>query len=306
MDWTKTYITTIVPQVPKIMNDNFQAVENYINVFYDGSSGVLLKPVNTTGRIKGTTGEFVNVVVDNLTVKNQYTNLYDNITTADYQYYDMVVNDNTILRDPCTDATYWPYENYSGYKVIDVNQPYYKITNEFPLFLKNENLSQVVGLHLDSSLVGSDYFTILMDPCAGTTYSVEYSQAGKAYIELIAIDYDASWGTTWAPYRYEVEDASGAKAPLNINFTTKESNYTVSSYDNNYIVDASGTMTVTLPDNLSTGFQVTIVNAGPGVVTLDASNLLTADGNTQLATQYAGASAAHKGNGTWYAWGNLE
>ena len=53
MDWTQISLKTLIPQLPKIFNDNFQSVENYISVFYDGSTGILIKPVNTTGRVKG-------------------------------------------------------------------------------------------------------------------------------------------------------------------------------------------------------------------------------------------------------------
>jgi len=39
---------------------------------------------------------------------------------------------------------------------------------------------------------------------------------------------------------------------------------------------------------------------------LDASNLLTTDTFVKLEDQYAGASAVHKSNGTWFSWGNLK
>ena len=212
MNWTQLYQNTPIPTLPKIINSNFTSFEQYIDIFYNGSTGILKVPVETTGRVKGSQGEFVTAVIDNLVVKNQWTNLYDNFTTADYNYYKAYTELAISPRDPCTcgiDTSLWnfPYEP-SGYKVIDVNKPYYKITNEYPLFLGNENLSQVVGIIFDTSIVGGSNFQILIDPCSGETYNIDASEAGQAYIEFIATDFDASWGSTWEQYRYGVDDPS--------------------------------------------------------------------------------------------------
>jgi hypothetical protein len=199
MDWTPLSLKTFVPQIPKVVNDNFKEVENFINSFYDEKKKVIIQPINTKGRIKGASGEFVSIEVDNLTVKNQFTNLLDNNTTADYDYYKMIIDQPTILRDPCTAANYWPVE-LNNYKVIDVNKPYYKITNAEPIQLHNENLSQVVGLYLDSSLVGADNFTVLLNAELGTQFVVDPSDAGQ-YVELIATSFDPSWGYSWEEYK---------------------------------------------------------------------------------------------------------
>ena len=69
MDWTPLSLNTLVPQIPQIVNNNFTAFKLYMDLFYDEGLDILVKPLNTTGRVKGATGEFVNVVVDNLTEK---------------------------------------------------------------------------------------------------------------------------------------------------------------------------------------------------------------------------------------------
>lgn len=208
MIWTELYLNTPIPEIPKIVNYNFTSFKRYIDIFYDGSAGILKVPLETSGRVKGTRGEFVTAVVDNLVVKNQFTNLYDNNTTADYNYYKMYTDVATIPRDPCTDSTYWPYEPL-GYQVIDVNKPYYKVTNESPINLSNKNLSQVVGIFFDSSLIGLNPFEILLDVCTNSVYTVDPSDGGSAYMEFIAISYDASWGSTWEQYKYGADDSSG-------------------------------------------------------------------------------------------------
>jgi len=231
MDWTLLSLNTLVPQIPKIVNDNFTAFKTYMDVFYDESGEILIQPLTTTGKVKGGTGEFVNVVVDNLTVKNQYTNLYDNNTTADYNYYKMYTSVAAVPRDPCTfgiDTSVWtfPYEP-STYKVIDVNKPYYKINNNNPIFLANDNLSQVVGIFFTDASGLADY-EIVLDPCVGTIYTVDASDSGRAYMEFVAIEYDASWGSTWAQYKYGADDSStggnGAVGPGTINYIPKFTN----------------------------------------------------------------------------------
>jgi len=318
MNWTQLYQNTPIPTLPKIINSNFTSFEKYIDIFYNGSTGILKVPIETTGRVKGSQGEFVTAIIDNLVVKNQWTNLYDNFTTADYNYYKAYTELAISPRDPCTygiDTSLWnfPYEP-SGYKVIDVNKPYYKITNEYPIFLGNVNLSQVVGIIFDTSIIGGTDFQILIDPCVGTTYDIDASEAGKAYIEFIATSFDASWGSTWEQYKYGVDDPStqtnldsslNDKANLNTVIDVKTTTYTLVATDNNHVIDASGTWTLTFPDDLDTGFQVTAVNAGVGVITLDASKLLTKDSAVTIVDQYAGISAVHKGNGTYYCWGGL-
>jgi len=214
MNLTKLSINTAIPQYPSIVNNNNDAIQRNFNLIYDENAGIVIVPVSTTGRVKGSTGEFVTAVVDNLVVKNQFTNMYDNNTTADYNWYKMITDPVTVPRDPCTASTWWPYENFPGYKVIDVNKPYYRVTNEYPIVLANNNLSQVVGIFCASTLVGSDPFTFLMDPdpCSltyMTTYTVDPSYAGIAYIEFIATKYDASWGSTWDFYKYAFEGTGG-------------------------------------------------------------------------------------------------
>ena len=75
------------------------------------------------------------------------------------------------------------------------------------------------------------------------------------------------------------------------------SNYTVDINNINNVIEASGNITITLPNSLSAGFQTTIVNVGPGVITLNASTLLSTDSSVALRNRYAGASAIHKGTG---------
>ena len=211
MDWTRIYLDTFIPELPQLLNSNFETFQRYLDVFFDENRGILIKPLETTGRVKGARGEFVTAVVDNLIVRNQFTNLYDNNTTADYNYYTMFTEAAFVPRDPCTygiDTSTWnfPYEP-STYKVIDVNKPYYKITNEYPILLENDNLSQVVGIFF-SDASGAEDFEILLDPCLGSTFAVDASSSGMAYMEFIISSFDASWGPTWTQYKYGADDSS--------------------------------------------------------------------------------------------------
>jgi hypothetical protein len=209
MNLTQIYLDTFIPEYPKIINGNFASVSRYVDVFYDGSLGILTKPLTTTGRIKGAKGEFVTIVVDNLVVKNQFTNLFDNNTTADYNFYKLYIDPAVQPRDPCLGPGYWPAE-YPGIKYIDVNKPYYKIQNQAePYVFVNSNLSQVIGIFLDPSLVSlTNQFQVILDPVMGTLFTADASAAGDPsigtgfYVELIAVAFDPSYGTTWAQYKH--------------------------------------------------------------------------------------------------------
>lgn len=72
------------------------------------------------------------------------------------------------------------------------------------------------------------------------------------------------------------------------------------------IIEASGTITITLPDGMLTGFRLDIVNVGAGVITLAAQTTLqTASSAVTIATQYGGASIYNRGSNIWLATGDL-
>jgi len=222
MNFTRLYLSTLVPQIPKIINDNFGAASNYMDVFYDSSAGVLIKPINTTGLIKGTTGQFVNVITDNLTVKRQFTNWYNNTTTIDgdftstYNGNDVSTrlatsdpsslarwrpSDGSILIDPST--TLWPLEP-SAYSWVNIVTPYIKINNDASYGLQNNNLGQEVRLIFADPPTGSNDFKVLMDVSEGgelnltVTTGEAASLTNATWIKLITTAWDASYGPTWS------------------------------------------------------------------------------------------------------------
>ncbi len=92
----------------------------------------------------------------------------------------------------------------------------------------------------------------------------------------------------------------------NVSIDTKNANYTVAAADNGKVIEFTGTRTVTLPNSLATGFQVTIVNYGTGTITINASTTLRSkDSNNKLTDQYAGATAYHRGSNVWVLMGDL-
>jgi len=195
MNWTPLYLNTFIPQLPNLINSNFQNFQNYLDVFYDGSNGIIVVPIATSGKVKGSRGEFVTAVVDNLIVRNQFTNLNQNNTTADADYYNAYVQGATDIRvaNPST------FEN-QHFKYIDVNKPYYKITNDSSIAFLSNILGQQFQLLFDVSTAGRP-FNILMDPSINGTYTkmkITASDSSAAWFVLIAVDYDVSWGTTWA------------------------------------------------------------------------------------------------------------
>lgn len=200
MNFTPVYRTTLVPELPGIINSNNQVIQRYLDVFYNASTGVIISPVNTTGRVKAATGEFVNVIVDNLTVKSQYTNLYENTTTIDNDYYYTWLGGDTSTRDASISSM---IEN-ALFAYINLQTPYIKISNDVSTALKASALGQEVQVLFDISTNTSDYH-LLIDPSIGGTYqmlSVAYSDAPTTWLKLIALEYDASWGYTWGVKQY--------------------------------------------------------------------------------------------------------
>ena len=90
----------------------------------------------------------------------------------------------------------------------------------------------------------------------------------------------------------------------------KTANYQVTPTDLNNIIEASGTLTIYLPNTVSEGYATTIVAVGGATpaITINASSgtLYTTDASVVLRDRYAAATAFHKGSGTWYCWGNLK
>lgn len=202
MNFTPVYLTTLIPELPAIINSNNQVVQRYLDVFYDASSRIIISPINTTGRVKGATGEFVNVITDNLTVKKQFTNLYANTTTIDQDYYYAYIGSDVSTRDASIIGTL----DNSVFRYVDVISPYYKITNEVSTAFTAYSLGQEFQLLFEASTGVIDDYHVLLDPSLGDgTYkilSVEYNDASAVWIKLIAVEYDSSWGTTWAIKEY--------------------------------------------------------------------------------------------------------
>ena len=206
MDLRNVNLTTLIPEFPTIYNYNNREFKRYLDVIYDEDQGVIVVPVNTTGRVKAASAEFVNAVVDNLTVKSQYTNLYENITTANYDYYVAYTGVAATVRNASTAA----WEN-NAYQYIDVEKPYYKITPDVCIGLANDNISQVVQLVLDPSGDTSGTYRILIDPdpLAATPYlDITFDASMLAlgtetkWVSFICTEHDASYGSTWSVYEF--------------------------------------------------------------------------------------------------------
>jgi hypothetical protein len=83
MDLKNVFLTSMIPDFPSIYDYNNRVFQNYLNLFYDASTsgGILIKPVNTTGRVKGATGEFVTLIADDVIVKRNITQLNEDTST---------------------------------------------------------------------------------------------------------------------------------------------------------------------------------------------------------------------------------
>ena len=202
MFWTQLKLKTPIPNSPKIINDNFKTFERQISLFYDTSLGILTVPLETTGRVKATRGEFVTTVTDNLVVRNQFTNLYENYTTSDTDFVNAYNGIDTSTR-VATDVSVWPYEP-STYSWIDIQTPQIKINNDVSYGLSSNNIGQEVRVILNTDVSTSSIYTILIDSSLGgeKVLTVTYANAPKTWLKLIMVAYDASNGPDWVVKEY--------------------------------------------------------------------------------------------------------
>ena len=66
MKLSDVYLSTVIPLIPSILNKNNAEIQRNFDLIYDSSLGVIIVPVNTAGKIKGSTGEFSTVITNNL------------------------------------------------------------------------------------------------------------------------------------------------------------------------------------------------------------------------------------------------
>lgn len=82
-------------------------------------------------------------------------------------------------------------------------------------------------------------------------------------------------------------------------------NTTINATHSNKILECNGTFTVTLPNSMATGMNVDIVNVGSGIITVEATTLVSKDSKVTLANQYGGGSVYHRGSNVWLLVGDL-
>lgn len=202
IDWIPAYLDTFIPELPRIMNKNMEAVQTYLDVFYDGSSGIIIAPVNTTGSVKGGQAEFVTGIFDNLVVKSQFVNRLENTTTVDGDFYNEYIGTDVSTRDASTQGTL--IEN-ALFSYVDLNQPYQMITNDASYAFQTNQLGQEFQLIWDPSSLDGGPFTVLLNPNKDTsiggtaveTISVNVADSSTTWLKLIVVDYDASYGPTF-------------------------------------------------------------------------------------------------------------
>ena len=96
------------------------------------------------------------------------------------------------------------------------------------------------------------------------------------------------------------------KADLSISIVSITGATTLDSTHNGKMIECDGTFTLTLPTGVVDGWNVSITNVGSGTITLDALGTLQTKGSaTDIADQYAGVTAYHRGSNIIIAVGDL-
>ena len=58
MEYNKFYLETFIPEMPRLLNENFDAFKAYMDIFYNEANGILIKPLQTTGQVSAAQGKF--------------------------------------------------------------------------------------------------------------------------------------------------------------------------------------------------------------------------------------------------------
>lgn len=250
MDWISMNLNTFIPESPQIINNNFSSFKRYLDIIYNENTGVVIVPVNTTGRVKAATGEFVNVIVDNLTVKRQFSNLYNNVTTIDSDYYNTYVGYDTSIRD----ASVGGFED-TDFKYIDVISPYIKIKNDVSIALKVNSVGQIVNILFDVSY-GSP-FNIKLNP------SVLKIQAAEALLtrnlQLICINIDSSLRCSWV---IREQDNDLGTPLINQTFDGSVNIGRLLTHYNNYTVTSNTPISLTGYPLIGGGAEIRMIGDG--------------------------------------------
>lgn len=120
----------------------------------------------------------------------------------------------------------------------------------------------------------------------------------------VSTGYSLYFNPTTKLVSYAANDYANKTA--NIKYIT--SLYTLTSDDNNFIIEASGTFGIYFPASLNTGFRVDIMNKGGGTITLNASTgctMFATDGSINLRKAGAAASVYKSSSTQWCAAGGL-
>lgn len=149
----------------------------------------------------------------------------------------------------------------------------------------------------------------LLEPSVGTGTG----DVTKLYVDGSLAQRDASLNNVWSIQSY-VNSSSYYDSSLNARSNKiapilyKTTAYTLTSTDNNCIIEASGNFSIYLPTNLDTGFQAIIVNVGGGTISLNASTGATyfaRDSSNDLTKRYSGATVYKRNSTEWVAMGDL-
>jgi len=164
--------------------------------------------------------------------------------------------------------------------------------------------------HTHTASQVSDFDTEVSNNTSVTANTAKVTYPGSADATELNILDGATLSTTELNYVKNVTSAIQTqlddKNEKDLTIDAKTANYTVVAGDNNKILHCSNSITITFPDSLDTGVNVTIVNIGTGTITLSAATTLnTKDSKVTITSQYGAVSAYHAGSNVWYAYGDL-
>jgi hypothetical protein len=195
---------------------------------------------------------------------------------------------------------------------VSLNDSYFKWVSGYlePSIAGGGDITKV---YVDGSLALRDADISAMEASLGDVNSIlsyvntstYYDGSINAKTNKILFDSSIAYLTS----RLNTTDSSvNKKADKNVTIRYKTSAYTLTSADNNFIIEASGTFAIYLPTNLDTGFQALIMNIGGGTISINASTgatVYTRDSSNDLTRRWTGATVYKRDSVSWAAIGDL-
>ena len=287
LDWTHPVVNAIIitKLIDKVEQTDFDSHTGDTSIHFEMNEITGFTSSDTFNTYTGVTATLIGTKLNTLDF-NTYTgttagelSTFDSRIEENYYYANDNENDLLTFIHTTAPATYLAITDFNTYSGATAT---------------------LIGTKLDTSVYTT--YTGVTDTLIGTKLATSdfntYSGVTDTLIgtKLITSDFNTYSGAT--------ETAIDTKLDLDATIVSLTGTTSLDATYKGKIVEANGTFTITLPNSMTTGMKLDVINVGTGVITFAASTTLQAKANT-LADQWGGTSIYHRGSNQWVLVGDL-